>query len=62
MNRESRERNSGWVRVRRRGERAESTHLGTGEKSRRDYVETRGRVEQQATKLHWRDREDISSF
>lgn len=58
----SRERNTGWVRVRRRGEKVERNRAGFGKESRWDLAENKGRVQHYAAATNWRDHKDISSF
>ena len=62
MREEREERDTGWVRVRSRGKRDVRNRVSFGKESQWGYAETRGRVQQKAMVVNWRDHKDISSF
>ncbi|KAG5068618.1 hypothetical protein JHK85_000995 [Glycine max] len=59
---ESEEGDNGWVRVTSRGKRDVRNSVSLRKKPHWGYAETRGRVQQKAVVVNWRDHKDISSF
>ena len=59
---EREERDTGWVRVTSRGKRDVRNSVSLRKKPHWGYAETRGRVQQKAVVVNWRDHKDISSF